>query len=37
MFFAGEGTIPEYIGTVHGAYTTGISAADQIVNVLPRI
>ena len=34
IFFAGEATTSEFIGTVHGAYVTGIEAAKQIVDVL---
>lgn len=30
LFFAGEATIREYFGTVHGAYLSGVRAADEI-------
>jgi len=30
LFFAGEATIPEAWGTVHGAYLSGITAANEI-------
>ncbi len=32
LFFAGEHTVPEYFGTVHAAYVSGVRAADQIMN-----
>ena len=30
IHFAGEHTIPEYIGNVHGAYISGVRAAQKI-------
>ena len=30
IYFAGEHTIPEYIGSVHGAYISGERAAKKI-------
>ncbi len=33
LFFAGEHTTDEYWGTVHGAYLTGIEAAEQIYDL----
>ncbi len=32
LFFAGEATHPHFYATVHGAYETGVYAADQIVS-----
>ena len=29
VFFAGEATTPDMIGTVHGAYITGVRAAQD--------
>ncbi len=34
LFFAGEHTSRDYRGTVHGAYLTGIRAAEQIADLL---
>ncbi|MCW1966830.1 MAG: FAD-dependent oxidoreductase [Anaerolineae bacterium] len=33
LFFAGEATSRKYFGTVHGAYLSGIRAADEILAV----
>jgi monoamine oxidase len=30
LFFAGEATDPDYFGTTHGAYLSGLRAADEI-------
>ena len=30
LYFAGEHTSKEYLGTVHGAYLSGVRAANQI-------
>jgi monoamine oxidase len=32
LFFAGEATSREYAATVHGAYLSGLAAAERIVN-----
>ncbi len=34
VFFSGEATTAEHIGTVHGAYTTGLKAAKDIIKNL---
>ena len=34
VFFAGDGTTCELIGTVHGAYLTGVEAAKRAINPL---
>ena len=34
MFFAGEATNATYIGTVHGAYFTGVNAANLMIKSL---
>lgn len=34
LFFAGEHTIGEYRGTVHGAYLSGKRAAEQVIKLL---
>lgn len=34
IFFAGEATHPEYPSTVHGAYESGLRAADEVIAVL---
>lgn len=31
VFFAGEATVPEYEGSMHGAYLSGVRAVDDIV------
>lgn len=31
MYFAGEGIAWKHIGTAHGAYITGESAADRVI------
>lgn len=31
-YFCGEHTISKYRGTVHGAYISGVNAAQQIIN-----
>ncbi len=33
IYFAGDGTTCNMIGTVHGAYITGVKAAQQIAGV----
>ena len=33
VFFAGEHTVKEYRGTVHGAYLSGIRKADKIIDL----
>jgi monoamine oxidase len=33
LFFAGEATSPDHPSTVHGAYTSGIRAADEIYDM----
>ncbi len=30
LFFAGEATCPKYLGTVHGAYVSGLRVAEEI-------
>ncbi len=32
LFFAGEATHPKFYGTIHGAYETGIRAAQEIIS-----
>ena len=32
VYFAGEHTNYNYIGTVHGAYLSGIRAAEEVLN-----
>jgi monoamine oxidase len=32
LFFAGEATHPKYFGTVHGAYSSGVRAAQEILH-----
>lgn len=34
LFFAGEATHTYYLGTVHGAYETGIRAAREVMAVM---
>ena len=34
LFFAGEATIPQAYGTVHGAYQGGIRAAEEVLEWL---
>ena len=34
LFFAGEATIPQAYGTVHGAYQSGIRAAKEVLEWL---
>jgi monoamine oxidase len=34
LYFCGEGTTEEYMGTVHGAYITGEETATKIINYL---
>jgi monoamine oxidase len=34
IFFAGEATHPEYPSTVHGAYESGLRAADEVIAAL---
>lgn len=36
LFFAGEACSPDYFSTAHGAYLSGLAAADQAVAVLGR-
>jgi monoamine oxidase len=36
LFFAGEATHPNYFGTVHAAYETGIRAARELVEAVER-
>jgi monoamine oxidase len=33
LLFAGEHTVPEYFGTVHAAYVSGRSAAQQVLDL----
>jgi len=33
LFFAGEATHPDYFGTVHGAYSSGLRAAQEILKL----
>lgn len=35
LFFAGEATSRDYFGTVHGAYLSGVRAADDVLRTLP--
>jgi monoamine oxidase len=37
LFFAGEACSPEDYSTAHGAYSTGLAAADQAIAVLRGI
>ncbi|MCF8259311.1 MAG: FAD-dependent oxidoreductase [Melioribacteraceae bacterium] len=37
IFFAGEHTINDYRGTVHGAYISGIQAADKILDAITSV
>jgi predicted NAD/FAD-dependent oxidoreductase len=32
LFFAGEATSRQYFGTVHGAYLSGVAAADEVLS-----
>jgi len=32
LFFAGEATSRDYEATVHGAYRSGLRAAEEIIN-----
>ena len=34
IFFAGEATSPKFFSTVHGAYETGLRAAEQALDSL---
>lgn len=34
VFFAGEHTSRDYFGTVHGAYLSGVRAAEEIIDAL---
>jgi len=34
LFFAGEACSPEYFSTAHGAYESGVTAADQVMAAL---
>jgi hypothetical protein len=36
VFFAGEHTLHQYRGTVHGAYLSGLRAAKQIIRALDK-
>ncbi|XP_002991392.2 probable polyamine oxidase 2 [Selaginella moellendorffii] len=36
LYFAGEASSPDFSGTVHGAYESGVAAAEQIVESLSR-
>ena len=36
LFFAGEATSPNFFSTAHGAYMTGLAAADAAIASLPR-
>jgi polyamine oxidase len=31
LAFAGEATVPEFFGTVHGAYQSGVREAERIL------
>ena len=33
LFFAGEATDSDYFGTVHGAYLSGVRAANEILAI----
>jgi monoamine oxidase len=33
LFFAGEATEPDYFGTTHGAYLSGLRAAEEILSL----
>ncbi len=35
VFFAGEATHPDYFGTTHGAYLSGLRAAEEILALSP--
>ena len=35
LFFAGEATHPSFFSTVHGAWETGLRAAEEALAVLP--
>lgn len=35
LFFAGEATHPDYFGTTHGAYLSGLRAAEEILAINP--
>ena len=34
VYFAGEATIKSYYGTCHGAYISGVNAANEIISDL---
>ena len=34
LFFAGEATHTHFLGTVHGAYETGMRAARELIRVM---
>jgi len=34
LFFAGEATHPHYYATVHGAYESGVRAAQEVMGTL---
>jgi monoamine oxidase len=36
LFFAGEATSPNFFSTAHGAYMSGVAAAEAILATLPR-
>jgi monoamine oxidase len=36
LFFAGEATSPNFFSTAHGAYLTGLAAADAVLASLPE-
>jgi monoamine oxidase len=36
LFFAGEATSPNFFSTAHGAYMTGVAAADAVLASLGR-